>query len=79
MRTLLIIFACYRLRSVEFLKAGLIEYQQLSIAFSLAFIFLAFIVLQDSGDDDDQGGGLMQPVYQGYRNHWRDSLEQPIL
>ena len=48
--------------------AGLIEYQELSIAFSLAVIFIAFIVLQDSGDDDDQGGGLMQPVYQGYRN-----------
>ena len=79
MRTLLIIFASYSLRSFEFLKARLIEYQELSIAFSLAVIFVAFIVLQDSGDDDDQGGGLMQPVYQGYRNQWRDSLEQPIL
>jgi len=69
LRTVLIIFACYRLISVEFLKVALIEYQELSIVFSLAVIFIAFIVLQDSGDDDDQGGGLMQPVYQGYRNH----------
>ena len=79
MRNFLSNFARYRLRSVEFLKAALIEYQELSIAFSLAVIFIAFIVLQDSGDDDDQGGGLMQPVYQGYRNNWRDSLEQPVL
>ena len=79
MRTLLIISAGYRLLSVEFSKAALIEYQELSIAFSLAVIFIAFIVLQDSGDDDDQGGGLMQPVYQGYRNHWRQSQLQPIL
>ena len=75
MGALLIIFACYRLLSFEFSKVGLIEYQELSITFSLAVIFIAFIVLQDSGDDDDQGGGLMQPVYQGYRNHWRDLLE----
>ena len=69
MRNFLSNFARYRLRSVEFLKDALIEYQELSIAFSLAVTFIAFIVLQDSGDDDDQGGGLMQPVYQGYRNH----------
>ena len=44
------------------LKDFLIEYQELSITFSLAILLIALDFLQDSGDDDDQGGGKMMPI-----------------
>ena len=44
---------------VRILLNKLIEFQELSI--SITLLFLALMFIQDSGDDDDQGGGLMQP------------------
>ncbi len=39
--------------------------QEFYLTLIFSIIFIGFILIEDSGDDDDQGGGLMQPVYQG--------------
>ncbi len=50
---------------MNFLKK-LSALQELSIPiYYMAMIAIALLFIQDSGDDDDEGGGLMQPVYQG--------------
>ena len=40
------------------------EYHQAAIPITLIALGFFLYFLEDSGDDDDQGGGLMQPAYQ---------------
>ncbi len=43
----------------------LTDYQVISLYLSLVLLAIAYIFMTDSGDDDDQDGGMMQPVYLG--------------